>query len=170
MAAATGGIVPTPVTKCVLILVLSTLETAKDLERLKAGAPVELYKARADDWYYSLEGGGFPPTSGSAQEKEDGLYYSDYLYVFLLLGLTGDTYPDMLLRVGDLIQANMRIATGDEEYSLDKTRCYFELTGKVRVRPLMMTLPIVTTVEGSSDMLQTTDWCTYSLHLIRGYS
>ena len=170
VAAATGGIVPTPVTKCVLILVLSTLETAKDLERLKAGAPVELYKARADDWYYSLEGGGFPPTSGSAQEKEDGLYYSDYLYVFLLLGLTGDTYPDMLLRVGDLIQANMRIATGDEEYSLDKTRCYFELTGKVRVRPLMMTLPIVTTVEGSSDMLQATDWCTYSLHLIRGYS
>ena len=170
VAAATGGIVPTPVTKCVLILVLSTLETAKDLERLKAGAPVELYKARAGDWYYSLEGGGFPPTSGSAQEKEDGLYYSDYLYVFLLLGLTGDTYPDMLLRVGDLIQANMRIATGDEEYSLDKTRCYFELTGKVRVRPLMMTLPIVTTVEGSSDMLQTTDWCTYSLHLIRGYS
>lgn len=170
VAAATGGIVPTPVTKCVLILVLSTLETAKDLERLKAGAPVELYKARADDWYYSLEGMDFPPTSGSVQEKEDGLYYSDYLYVFLLLGLTGDTYPDMLLRVGDLIQANMRIATGDEEYSLDKTRCYFELTGKVRVRPLMMTLPIVTTVEGSSDMLQTTDWCTYSLHLIRGYS
>lgn len=169
VASSTAGIVPMPVTKCVLILLLSTLETAKDLERLKAGAPVELYKARETDWYYNIEG-GFPPAEGSV-EKESGLFYSDYMYIFLLLGLTnGETYPSMLLRVGDLIQANMRKQTGDKEYTLDNAQCYFRLQGTVRVRPLMMALPIVDTVDGASGMREKTDWCTYQVNMVRGYS
>lgn len=169
VASATAGIVPMPVTKCVLILLLSTLETAKDLERLKAGAPVELYKVRETDWYYNIEG-EFPPTDGSV-EKESGLFYSDYMYIFLLLGLTNsETYPSMLLRVGDLIQANMRKQTDNQDYSLENARCYFQLQGTVRVKPLMMTLPIVDTVDGASGMREKTDWCTYNVHMIRGYS
>lgn len=172
VATATAGIVPVPVTKCVLILVLATLESAKDLNRLKAGGRVELYKMRAEDWFYYLdEGDAFPPGDGMANAPENGLYYSDYMYIFLLLGLTnGDRYPDMLLRVGDLIQANMRLATGQEGYSLDKARCYFSLTGTLRVRPLMMTLPIVNTVDGSTGLRENTDWCTYKVNLVRGYS
>lgn len=169
VATATAGIVPIPVTKCVLILVLSTLESAKDLERLKAGAPVELYKVKATDWYYNVDG-GFPPSENTI-EKESGLYYSDYMYIFLLIGLTGETtYPSMLRRVGDLIQANMRIATDDGGYSLGKSLCYFRLQGTVRVKPLMMTLPIVDTVDGASGMREKTDWCTYKIDMIRGYS
>ena len=34
----------------------------------------------------------------------------------------------------------------------------------------MMTLPIVNTVEGSAGMRENTDWCTYKVDLIRGYS
>ncbi len=168
----TAGIVPVPLTKCVLILVLATLESAKDLERLKAGGRVELYKMKAEDWFYSLEpGSGFPPSDGSRSGPESGLYYSDYMYVFLLIGLTGsETYSSMLLRVGDLIQANMRLATKKEDYSLTRARSYFSLTGTLRVKPLMMTLPIVNTVEGSAGMRENTDWCTYKVDLIRGYS
>lgn len=172
VAAATAGIVPVPVTKCVLVLVLATLESAKDLNRLKAGGRVELYKMSADDWYYSLDVEDvFPPGEGSGNSPENGMYYSDYMYIFLLLGLTDDaTYSSMLLRVGDLIQANMRLATKKEDYSLTKARSYFSLTGTLRVKPLMMTLPIVNTVEGSAGMRENTDWCTYKVDLIRGYS
>lgn len=169
VAGSTAGIVPVPVTKCVLILVLSTLETAKDLDRLKAGGPVELYKMKATDWYYNLEG-GFPPTGGSV-EKESGLLYSDYMYIFLMLGLTNsETYSAMLQRVGDLIQVNMRKQTGEQEYSLDNAQCYFRLQGTVRVKPLMMTLPLVDTVDGASGLREKTDWCTYQVDMIRGYS
>ena len=172
VATATAGIVPIPVTKCVLVLVLATLESAKDLERLKAGGRVELYKTTADDWYYNIDAkSAFPPETGSSKGPENGMYYSDYMYIFLLMGLTNnELYPQMLLRVGDLIQANMRLATKDEDYSLQKAQCYFSLTATLRVRPLMLTLPIVDTVEGSDGLRESTDWCTYQVDLIRGYS
>lgn len=176
VATVTCGIVPVPVTKCVLILVLSALESAKDLERLKAGARVELYKATSDDWVFGVKEASelvadfAESAADSDPEPESGLYYSDYMYIFLLVGLTGDdTYEPMLLRVGDLIQANMRKA-GDTEFSLSKTISYFTLTAKVRVKPLMLTLPIVSTVEGGNDLRQATDWCTFDHSTIRGYS
>lgn len=169
---ATAGIVPVPVTKCVLVLVLSTLESAKDLDRLKAGGRVELYKMTASDWYYKMDTEGvFPPDSGSSSGPENGMYYSDYMYVFLILGLTNEsTYSAMLQRVGDLIQANMRLATKEEGYSLSKARCYFSLNGTLRVKPLMMTLPIVNTVDGATGLRENTDWCTYKVSMVRGYS
>ena len=176
VAAATCGIVPVPVTKCVLVLLLSTLESAKDLERLKAGGRVELYKATSDDWVYDvgeasdLVASFAESATDSGSEPESGLYYSDYMYIFLLVGLTGgDTYEPMLLRVGDLIQANMRKA-GDEDFSLAKTTSYFQLTATARVKPLMLTLPIVSTVEGADGLREATDWCTFQQTTIRGYS
>lgn len=178
VASATSGIVPVPVTKCVLIVALATLESAKDLERLKAGARVELYKSSADNWVYKISSSSSDSGSASmgAEEEdqaESGLYYSDYMYIFLLLGLTSDTtYPSMLLRVGDLIEANMRLTEGNETFDLEKTRCYFKITGKVRVNPLMLTLPIVDSMEGVDvgTLREKTDWCTYELGIIRGYS
>ena len=173
VSAATAGIVPIPVTKCVLLLVLATLESAKDLERLRAGAPVELYKVKSQDWFYNLDmdGAAFPPEDG-AVSSESGLYYSDYLYFFLMMGATSgeEVYSSMLLRVGDLIQANMRRLTGNDKFTLDNTYCYFSLQSDVRVKPLMISLPIVSSVQGSEKMREGTDWCTYHLNLIRGYS
>lgn len=172
VSTATAGIVPIPVTKCVLVLVLATLESAQDMNRLKAGGRVELYKMSEDDWYYNLDVEGvFPPGSGDSEGPENGMYYSDYLYIFLMLGLTDEnTYGPMLLRVGDLIQANMRLTPGNKEYQLINARSYFKLSGSLRVRPLMLTLPIVRTVDGSTGLLETTDWCTYQVHMTRGYS
>ncbi len=175
VAGATAGVVPVPVTKCVLILTLATLESAKDLERLQKGGRVEFYKAGDEDWVYSLgsEEGGVSASfsTGDKDGPEDGMYYSDYLYIFLLMGLTNDdTYSSMLLRVGDLIQANMRRTEGNQGFSLAKTQCYFQLSGTMRVKPLMLTLPIVDMVEGGADLRQNTDWCTYQVNVIRGYS
>ena len=175
VAATTCGIVPIPVTKCVIILALATLESATDLQRLKAGGRVELYKSSADDWVYNIEtsGNDLVASLSKSEEfrRESGLYYSDYMYVFLLIGLMDEeTYSSMLLRVGDLIQANMRLLEQDDTYSLAKAQSYFELTGTVRVKPLMLTLSIVDTVDNVDSLRNNTDWCTYTIKTVRGYS
>lgn len=175
IAAATSGVVPVSVTKCVLIGVLATLETAHDLYLLKRGFPVEFYKSSEEEWAYALhEGEGFPPSSaGHETGKQDGMYYSDYMYLFLMMGLTsGDyLYHAMLLRVGDLIEANMQ-KSGIQGFDLDQSLCYFHLKAKVRVKPLMLTLPIVNSMDGvdPSGLLDNKDWCTYDVDIYRGYS
>lgn len=171
IAAATGGIVPVSVTKCVLIGVLATMESSYDLNQLKKGKAVVFYKSSHQEWHYAFHGNGFSPDKGKNEEKEKGMYYSDYMYLFLMTGLTSGLYKDMLLRTGDLIEANMRLASGSR-YDLAKARCYFHLKAKVQVKPLMLTLPIVRSMDGAdpSGVLKNKDWCTYEVDIYRGYS
>ena len=65
----------------------------------------------------------------------------------------------------------MKIVKG-VEYDLAKARSYFHLKAKVRVQPLMLTLPIVFSMDGvdPSGLLESKDWCTYEMDLFRGYS
>ena len=178
VSAATCGIVPVPLTKCVLIGALAVMESANDLNRLKKGGRVELYKARSSDWACSLEGVGeaaeeaaFSDPDNSSRGAEHGMYYSDYLYIFLLIGLTsGDgTYESMLLRVGDLIQANMRQA-GETDFSLGKSVVCYQLDAHVQVKPLLLSLSLMDTIEGAAELRERIDWCSYDIKMIRGYS
>lgn len=177
VAAATAGVVPVPVTKCVLIEVLAAMESAHDLNQLKKGAPVLFYKAKDTDWSYAFhasdgsQSGNFTLTNNQGQNDAKGMYYSDYMYLFLMIGLTSQIYPDMLLRTGDLIEANMQMS-GDSEFDLSKSLCYFHLKAKLRVKPLMLTLPIVHSIDrvDSSGVLENKDWCTYDVDIYRGYS
>ena len=169
IAAATQGIVPACVTKCVLITALSAIESAKDLEVLKKGDSVLLYKAEAGDWYCKIEPdaddknnakfGNSDITTGSK-----GLYYSDYMYIFLLLNTSN--YEDMLYRIGDLVEANMR--QSNKDFDLSKTKCFFKMTAHAKVKPLMLTLPIVQSY-GTGNMLISDTWCSYDIKTIRGY-
>lgn len=173
IALATSGVVPAPVTKCVLIGVLATMETAHDMDRLKAGVPVALYKG-ADNWYYSI-GGSSSASFDKSKEPVDanGLYYGDYMYIFLMVGLTNSsTYQPMLLRIGDLIQANMRLTEGNGSFDLNKSRTYFEIDAQLRVKPLMLNLPIANSMQNvdTKSLLDETGWCTYKVSVVRGYS
>lgn len=187
---ATGGVIPAAVTKVILLPILTVFETCKDMDRLEAGFPVELYK-QAGDWWYSLPDGGskisdfmkiFPKGDGnegsSAGNKDNsgkGLQYSDYLTLFVYLGLQSEDSGSekMYLRMADVIQANMRKATdgslkeGDEPYSLANTQVYFRLKAKLRVEPLMLALPYYT--EYVDDPSMRDDWCTFEVETIRGY-
>lgn len=163
-------------TKCVLIGVLATLESSYDLSQLKKGKPVVFYKSSDKDWHYSISGNGSSAgfaksTNGTDVQENKGMYYSDYMYLFLMIGVNSNIYEDMLLRTGDLIEANMKLATG-KAYDLDKARSYFHLKATVRVKPMMLTLPIVFSMDGAdpSDLLERKDWCTYEIDLFRGYS
>ena len=169
IAIATHGIVPACVTKCVLITALSALEAAKDLEVLKKGDSVLLYKTDADDWFCSFESAANSNKDGTFGEKDisagaKGLYYSDYMYIFLLLNTSN--YEDMLYRIGDLVEANMR--QSNKDFDLSKTKCFFKMTAHAKVKPLMLTLPIVQSY-GTGNMLISDTWCSYDIKTIRGY-
>lgn len=186
IAVLTAGVIPAALTKVILLPILTVFETCNDLNRLEAGFPVELYK-QAGDWWYGFESG-----DGSAQNWEKkkvsdfmreltgitpenrlnpdkGLQYSDYLTLFVYLGLQreDDMSEKMYLRMADVIQANMRKATGDAEYALTNTQVYFRLKAKLRVEPLMLTLPYYT--DYVNDPTMKDDWCTFEVETIRGY-
>lgn len=173
--AATGGIVPKPLTKTILIPILTVFETSKDLDRLQAGFPVELYKTEPADWWIrvpKLESvGAFTSALGGAFDgpnKNKGIFYSDYLTLLVYLGLTSDSSAKaMYERMAEVIQSNIRKLSNKNDYSMSKAKVYFELNSEIRVKPLMVTLPIFW--EYDNDLDKKTDWCTYKVSTIRGY-
>ena len=176
IAGLTMYIIPPPVTKLVLIPILTAFETAVDLNRLEVGFPVEMYKTTHEDWWVKVPGasdmGSFMKTvaaDGAINSNPDkGIFYSDYLMVFVYLGLKGHAAEDMYQRVAEVMQTNMRKLTRKTDYSMKNAQVYFKLEATLRVKPLMITLPIFSDYE--NDMDQKTDWCTYKISLIRGYS
>lgn len=175
IAGATGGIIPIPLTKAILIPILTIFETSKDLDRLEAGFPVELFKVDADDWWFSLPDmktmGEFTSALSNPFEKHNedkGLFYSDYLTLFVYLGLASDrSAKAMYERMAEVIQANIRKLSGENNYSMSKAKVYFELNAEIRVQPLMLSLPIFNEYE--NDLDTKTDWCTFKVSSVRGY-
>lgn len=162
ISAATYGIVPEPLVRIVLILIEVALETARDICYLKEGLPVKLIKGKADkNWgmYKVVE--------------KQGIYFSyqDYLYVFTILAFNSqDKEACMYARIGDVIQANMRhiIGSGGSSYRLVKSVVYFQFQATLRVKPLMLALPIANGYENNPK--DSTDWCTFTYKIIRGYT
>lgn len=177
IATTTQFIIPAPVTKCVLILLLTAAETGKDMDRLEAGFPVELYKKNADDWWMAIpimsKGAGVGDVfarigADKKTNKDKGFFYSDYLTMFVYMGIHGKNGAAMYQRVAEVIQANIRKMSNDTTYSMKNARVYFQFDSTVRVKPLLLTLPIF---DEYGDELETnTDWCTYKVKLVRGYS
>ena len=181
---ATGSVVPAVAIKAVLIALITVFETANDMNRLEAGFMVELYKSEAKLWQVSLDFGekteiGEKSISGmlnSIQAKfgnftnscDNGLRYSDYLCIFVICGMQSNIGESMTLRCADVIQANMRKITKDDGYKLENSKTYFELDSKLKVDPLLITLPLYSDYTDLYDS-SSTDWCTYNIKTIRGY-
>lgn len=110
---------------------------------------------------------GLSPSTKANPDK--GLQYSDYLTLFVYLGLQreDEASEKMYLRMADVIQANMRKATGESDYNLTNTQVYFRLKAKLRVDPLMLTLPYYS--DYVEDPTKNDDWCTFEVETIRGY-
>ncbi len=174
LSTATSGIVPAAAIKVVAITLMAVTETAFDLDRLQKGFQVELYKSTDKQWGCAFSSSGkeadtdFSASIGEAEPCENGLFYSDYLYLFTLLGFQSDSASEMYRRTADLIQVNMRKYTGDSGYMMKNARSYFKLDATIRVDPLMLALPISRTV--SNNPADRTDWCTFKIDEIRGYS
>ncbi len=181
---ATSGIIPEALVKVILITVFAAAETAGDLNRLEAGFPVEIYKSSDSDWRLALPsdsdktGTSFSDATNllkgdlKAANKDGelkGIYYSDYLTVFVYAGLTDSSVAEqMYKRIGEVMQMNMKQHEGiPSNYSMKKAQVYFELNADVRVKPLMITLPHF--AEYKNNLSKNTDWCTYHIRTVRGY-
>ncbi len=177
---ATSGIVAPIWVKTLAIIALGTAEACVDLKTIKKGAPVTVYKQSEDDWKYALKykeedgfkAAGFSEDSDKpAPEDENGFNYSDYIYIFLMLLSSGssmtESYQNMLLRIGDLVEANMG---GD--FDLSKAQCYFKLSAGMQVKPLMLALPVANS-DPDIDVAgfrSNAAWCQYKVNVVRGYS
>ena len=176
----TGGVVPAPVFQAVILPILAAVESCKDNSRLFAGMPVELYKAKPEDWWITFDRGEgaerltgfFNMIKGKGDENKNqdkGFFYSDYLTLFVYCALSNSSTEEATYeRLERLIEGNMGKITG-ETYSLSKARMYFQLTSELRVKPLMVTLPYYFD-EYNNTMKSGTDWCTYDISTVRGYS
>lgn len=181
---ATQGVIPKMAVKAVLIALLTVFETSNDLNRLEAGFSVELYKTKAAMWQISLDYGTNAQSGNTsisdilsivetkfgnfANSCDNGLRYSDYLCIFIVCGMQSDIGESMTLRCADVIQANMRKITKDSGYKLENSKTYFELDSKLKVDPLLITLPLYSDYTDLYDS-SSTDWCTYNIKTIRGY-
>lgn len=181
---ATQGVIPKMAVKAVLIALLTVFETSNDLNRLEAGFSVELYKTKAEMWQISLDYGTNAQSGNTsisdilsivetkfgnfANSCDNGLRYSDYLCIFIVCGMQSDIGESMTLRCADVIQANMRKITKDSGYKLENSKTYFELDSKLKVDPLLITLPLYSDYTDLYDS-SSTDWCTYNIKTIRGY-
>ena len=75
----------------------------------------------------------------------------------------------MLQRMAEVIQFNIGTMANDKTYSLQKSRMYFTLKSQMRVKPLMVDLPVFTNY-GYTELTDNLDWCTYDIDIVRGYS
>ncbi len=178
LSAATSGIVPAAAIKCVSILLLAAVETGVDLDRLSNGFQVELYKASDSQWTCAFnakidntnkENTDFSVSGGKKGSAcDNGLFYSDYLYLFVLMGFQSNSASEMYRRTADLIQVNMRKYTKDDGYMMKNAKTYFQVNATIRVDPLMLALPMAQLYDKNPS--DRSDWCTFTIHEMRGYS
>jgi hypothetical protein len=65
--------------------------------------------------------------------------YSDYLRVFLMIALIGNS-DNVMAKTSDILQANMSKITG-KEFKLEQSYTYIKISAEVDVKPLLLTLP-----------------------------
>ena len=164
--AASFGIIPKSLFKLVVILGLTAMEAARDVENLKKGLPVELIKS-ADDLECV-----FSETKPVIEEcdnnpSESAWFYSDYITVLLFLKLMTEEYT-VYARVADVIQVNMNHILEKEEtpFAMNKSVVYFQGKVTVKILPLMLDLPIVT--NNGTDAPEG-EWNQIHYESIRGY-
>ncbi len=180
ISAATYGIIPKLLVKVILITLLATMESCEDLKFLKSGVKVTLFKMNASQWHYKVDISeseenepSFSTNESEAKivppEDPNGLCYTDYVYLFLFMG-TQKHYNSILKRTGIVIEANMN-KVFNKDFSLEKSMVFFHLTSTLKVKPLMLDIPLVESYdEGISTFKEKETWHKYKIDIIRGYS
>ena len=92
--------------------------------------------------------------------------YSDYLRLFLMIGLYQNESA-ILLRTGDVIQANMRQKPENKDFQLSKSATYLDFYAKVQVKPTLLALPLFAQVE--KNPVEESGWYTIEYEATKGY-
>lgn len=102
-------------------------ESLHDLELLLSNQRVPLIKT-GKDWYYTLESvlTGYHFTG--TQSTNDGLSYEDYLCIFMMFV----NEKDLTYRAMNLVEADMRMTPGNQNFRLDA--CYVQVQATMAVK------------------------------------
>lgn len=93
--------------------------------------------------------------------------YSDYLRLFMLIGLYTNE-EGVLLRTADVIQVNMaQKLTDNKDYLLSNSAAYVKIDATVVVKPTLIGLPLFADVEHNPK--DNTNWYTINYSDIKGY-
>lgn len=140
----TGG-AGIPIIKTLILLGWSMGEAIYDLDELKEGREIALYKTE-EDWVTDLKGGN-NSSSKIKQDKDAGeksstkkknpmdTSYQDYLRFFLIVQDDDLT----MTRLQDLIQLNMQKATENKELRLEGLNTYIRVEAVVSIKYLFLT-------------------------------
>lgn len=110
--------------------------------------------------------------SGSESSDSTGMAsllsfsYSDYLRLFLTIGLYTNQ-EGILLRTGNVIQANMRQQQDRKDFKLSNSAVYVDLYAKIQVKPTLLALPLFAKVEGNPTSNE--NWYTIEYRSTKGY-
>lgn len=112
--------------KASLLLAWSFAESLHDVEVLLEGGKVPLMKT-ADTWYYSLANAltGFQFVADA--KNTEGLSYEDYLRILLML----EKEDVLTARAMNLVEANIRLTPGNQDFRLDG--CYVKVEASMQV-------------------------------------
>lgn len=110
--------------------------------------------------------GGGSSTDNTGLASLLSFYYSDYLRLFLMIGLYTNE-EGILLRTGDAIQANMIKQTGETGFLLENSAVYVQISSTVQVKPTLLPLPLFADVDGNPSTNE--KWYTIKYESVRGY-
>lgn len=165
------GWIPANLVMVIEALVEVGLETGRDVKYLTNGLPVTVIKKpNVEDgcvWGNSYA----DENAAKCVDNEFSMTYKDFLYVFLYMELASEP-DDTYERIGDVIQVNMRKKLGNGEisssdYQLKKAITNFKCQTKLKVDPLLLSLPLIYDFVG--DPFDNDNWCTFEYCLVRGY-
>ena len=108
--------------------------------------------------------------SGDASTAGASLFsfsYSDYIRLFLLIGLYSNE-NGVMLRTADVIQANMiKKCGGGTDFNLRKSIAYVKIEATIQVKPTLLALPLFADVE--KNPATNSNWYTFKYSGIAGY-
>lgn len=140
VAGLSKGIIPAPLFKLVVILGLTGAESARDLQYLKNGMPVELIK---DKDSIEITYNEIIPSTQKHVASKSAFFYSDYLKLLLFVKLTTKDEYAFYARTADVIQANMaQKITPEQGFVMNKANVYYSAETSVKIEPLMLDLPL----------------------------
>ena len=92
--------------------------------------------------------------------------YSDYLRLFLMIGLYTNE-EGILLRTADVIQVNMSKQTENENFALSNSAVYVDISATIQVKPTLLALPLFANVEKNPSKNEA--WYTITYKSTKGY-
>ena len=111
-------------------------------------------------------GAGTNSTDSTGMASLLSFSYSDYLRLFLMIGLYQNESA-ILLRTGDVIQANMRQKPENKDFQLSKSATYLDFYAKVQVKHTLLALPLFAQVE--KNPVEESGWYTIEYEATKGY-